>query len=397
MRLLTVPVVLVTLSVICQSVEAQAVMGQKPLKVGPFESRALMHVPEGGSASEPKPAIILIPGSGEFGPEEMQPTITTHWSENGPTGTDGQPLLSIWAQAFASSGFATLQLGKPGVEFFTDFDSIVNHTNFYDHALWQRLQWTDLVSNVQAAVALLRADPRIDSNKIYLLGHSEGTIVATDVASADPRLAGVILLGFAGESGKSILHWQAFDRSFDMLISPDIDANRDAFISKAEADAWPPTVLFPPSMATPWNWSKSPRIPIAQLHSMWLADPALIATADINGIVARFPFWRQLSDRQDIKETAASIRGPVFAFTGDQDINTPAPWVLALGKVCVEKGKIDCHVTILPGLTHKFAPIKTVAAGPRPHAILDQGYNAVSQSFLKTLSDLAESLSGVDR
>lgn len=155
------------------------------LKLGKYASRAIWTKTSNVNEMQKAPAIILIPGSGEFGPEEMMP-------KSYPLkGTDGYPLLSLYAGAFQKSGFHTLQLGKPGVEFFKDWETVIEYQNFYDKELWARLRWSDLTSNVEEAIRFLRQDPNVDSNQIFLLGHSEGTVVASDVAAKNPEISGV--------------------------------------------------------------------------------------------------------------------------------------------------------------------------------------------------------------
>ena len=60
------------------------------------------------------PAILMLPGSGPQGPEEMMPASAT---------SDGKEhsIFQQLAAPFVESGFHVLQLGKPGIEFFSTF------------------------------------------------------------------------------------------------------------------------------------------------------------------------------------------------------------------------------------------------------------------------------------
>lgn len=51
-----------------------------------------------------------------------------------------------------------------------------------------------LIADARDAIAFLRAQPDIDSNRIFVLGHSEGGELAPSIAIADRRLAGIVLL-----------------------------------------------------------------------------------------------------------------------------------------------------------------------------------------------------------
>jgi pimeloyl-ACP methyl ester carboxylesterase len=356
--------------------------------LGKFASRAIYTKTTAANALRKAPAVILIPGSGEFGPEAMFPKAYPL------AGVDGYPLLTLWAGAFQKAGFQTLQLGKPGVEFFKDWQTVIAGENFYDKAMWANLRWIDLIKNVEDAIQFLGQDPSVDPNQIYLLGHSEGTVVASDVAAAHPEIKGVILLGYAGESIGSTLYWQIFTRQADQVISLDIDADHDGVITEREAKPWPAAALFPPTLIEErksWDWEKHARISLAEISAIWRNDAALQEQADVNFWIKRFPFWVDFAPRNDIKETTASIKGSVHVFTGEFDINTPPEWSMNLKRVCESRGKF-CSIEIVPGLTHKMTPVSSAFAGPHFNKVLDQGLNPVSASFLGQLTSFAERL-----
>ena len=50
-----------------------------------------------------------------------------------------------------------------------------------------------------AAVRALHTDPRLHVGKVYIIGHSQGSLEAEQVAAQDPTLAGVVLLGNLGQ------------------------------------------------------------------------------------------------------------------------------------------------------------------------------------------------------
>lgn len=226
------------------------------------------------------------------------------------------------------------------------------------------------------------------------MGHSEGTVVASDVAAAHPEVKGIILVGYAGESIGSTLYWQVFTRQLDQVIASDIDANQDGVITEQEAKPWPAFALFPPTFIAEeksWDWQKNAGISMKEISEMWLNDTTLQEQADVNFWKKRFPFWIDFASRNDVKETTASVKGSVHVFTGEFDINTPPEWSLNLKKVCEARAKF-CSVDIVPGLTHKMTPVNSVFAGPHFNKALDQGYNSVSLDFLDRLTSLAEKL-----
>ena len=63
----------------------------------------------------------------------------------------------------------------------------------------------DFASDVAAGVAFLRAHPRINKKKIWLIGHSEGGYIAPMVAAKDKKIEGIVSLAGTAVTGKEIL------------------------------------------------------------------------------------------------------------------------------------------------------------------------------------------------
>lgn len=66
----------------------------------------------------------------------------------------------------------------------------------------------DNVDDARAAVAALGDRPEIDADSVFAVGHSEGALIATELAD-DASLAGAVLLAGTAQSGKAVLRWQA--------------------------------------------------------------------------------------------------------------------------------------------------------------------------------------------
>lgn len=114
----------------------------------------------------PFAAVVLVHGSG---PHDRDETI-------GPN----KPFLDL-ARGLAERGIAVLRYEKrtkAHPEQFADGGTI-------------DLETTD--DAVQAA-ALLRAQPDIDPRRVFVLGHSQGAMLAPRIGARDPQIAGLILL-----------------------------------------------------------------------------------------------------------------------------------------------------------------------------------------------------------
>jgi uncharacterized protein len=66
----------------------------------------------------------------------------------------------------------------------------------------------DFADDVRAAIVWARARTDIDPRRIFLMGHSEGGMIAPMVAATDTTLAGIVLLAGPGRTGREILDFQ---------------------------------------------------------------------------------------------------------------------------------------------------------------------------------------------
>lgn len=340
-----------------------AAFGAERLQIGPWHSRALW-----SPAPSKAPLIIMIPGSGPNGPEEaMAPDLTgdahVHF------------LFDEFKKPFEDAGFNVLALGKPGVEFFSTSDP---SAWFYDQALYAGLRWKDLVANLASAVEYSKNLPTVDPTRIYIFGHSEGTQVAIDYAKENPQLAGLILVGLTGEDMATVLDWQLFERVFDLFVKPDVDLDHDGWITKDEASPWQDYLS--------WDFSTSDRVSIDELRKFQRSIPALqdaihrYETKPLyaDGVFRRGPIYAQ----------AAALRMPLFVLTGTMDVRTRPEESLQLAQACASIDKQNCHVTLVPGLTHGMSKPRS----PRGHRLLDETLGPVDPSFLELESDLAREL-----
>lgn len=84
-----------------------------------------------------------------------------------------------------------------------------------------------LIADARDAIAFLRAQPRIDPKRIYVLGHSEGGELVPSVAIADGHLRGIVLLAPPALPLELILKQQ--------LLRNVSDANRGAMEKQVQA------------------------------------------------------------------------------------------------------------------------------------------------------------------
>lgn len=147
---------------------------ERDVTIGAGENRlpGTLSVPVGNG---PFPAVVLVHGSG---PQDRNQQI-------GPN----RPFQDI-AWGLASRGIAVLRYDK------STFDpqgkarlaKIANQFTVKE----------EVVDDALAAVKLLRRTAKIDSNRVFVLGHSLGGSVIPRIGLADPRIAGLIMMAGCG-------------------------------------------------------------------------------------------------------------------------------------------------------------------------------------------------------
>ncbi len=137
-----------------------------------------------GESENALPATLAMPnGKGPGGKEKFSAVVLVHGS--GPQDRDStigpnRPLLDI-ARGLAERGIAVLRYEK----------RTRTHPQQFADGGTIDLETTD---DAVSAVALLRGLPDIDAKRIFVLGHSQGAMMAPRIGARDPQIAGLILL-----------------------------------------------------------------------------------------------------------------------------------------------------------------------------------------------------------
>jgi dipeptidyl aminopeptidase/acylaminoacyl peptidase len=130
------------------------------------------------------PAVVLVHGSG---PQDMDETVL-----------DNKPFKDI-AEYLAFQGIAVLRYNK---RTYTHAAKIIE--NFRNFTVKE-----ETVDDALLAANLLRNDNRIDSEKIFVLGHSLGGMVAPRIDAEGGNFAGIIILAGSPRRFADIWHDQA--------------------------------------------------------------------------------------------------------------------------------------------------------------------------------------------
>ena len=159
-----------------------------------------------------------------------------------------------------------------------------------------------VIDDVLEAVKFLRAQPRIDSTRVFVLGHSLGGMLIPRIGAADPTLAGLIVLaGAARPLEEAIVAQARYLAAADGTISPDEQQAIDTAAALAESVR----------ALTPED-AKSGRMISGAPASYWL---------DLRGY--------------DPPSAARQVKAPMLILQGERDYQvTPeefAKWKAALG------------------------------------------------------------------
>ncbi|MEQ8763874.1 MAG: hypothetical protein RL885_08105 [Planctomycetota bacterium] len=107
-----------------------------------------------------------------------------------------------------------------------------------DRAIFSKATLSVLLADYEVALDSLRKRPEIDPNRIVLIGSSEGTRLAPQLALRSPKgLLGVAMLGYAADNAHDTIVWQMTDGPW-RNISHLIPAARDGALTKDEHQAF---------------------------------------------------------------------------------------------------------------------------------------------------------------
>lgn len=298
---------------------------QNPRKPYPYEEEELtfenakagttlaatLTVPRGAG---PFPAAILLVGSGPLDRDE----------------TDGghRPFL-VLADHLTRSGIAVLRYDKRGIG---------KSSGSYDDATT-----ADFASDAEAALAFLKARKGINPQKIGIVGHSEGGIIASMVASRLSSVDWIALLAGPATKGEETLLIQSdlITRAAGMTndqVEKSLDFDRQSYnLVRHEKNR---TAL------------ESDLADLVKVSGIGPAMPPAFVQRQIHWTSS--PWFRYFLDYDPVPALQRT-KCPVLALSGEKDLQVPPKENLPLIRKALEDGgNKDFKVLELPGLNHEF-------------------------------------------
>ena len=274
----------------------------------------------------PHPAVVLISGSGAQDRDEQ---LMNH-----------RPFLVI-ADHLTRNGIAVLRVDDRGTGAST--------------GTMEGATSEDFARDVMAAVRLLRTRPEVAGDRVGLIGHSEGGMIAPMVASRMPEVAFTVLLAGPGMDGAELLRLQGelISRATgtpDSLIQRTSNAQREAFAAintiadSGALDARLREIVSVLLATTPPEDLQRRQAEVAASLRQ-LTNP-----------------WFRYFLRYDPEPALRGTRVPVLALNGSLDLQVPADENLSgIERALRAAGNPDVTVEKLPGLNHLFQPATTGA------------------------------------
>lgn len=237
------------------------------------------------------PLVLLIPGSGP-----------TDRDGNNPLGVAGGPYRQL-AEALAAKGIATLRIDKRGLFGSKAAQVDPNAVTTADYAV-----------DVQAWSRVARV--RTGRSCVWLLGHSEGGLVALQAAQTPVGICGLILVSSVGRPMGAVLREQLRANPANAPLLPAADAAIASLEAGKRIDATqlpaPLQPLFPDRLQGYWI-------------DLLSHDPARLA---------------------------AAVQLPMLILQGTRDIQVSIADAEAL-----HRAQPKAILTLLPGVNHVLRPV----------------------------------------
>lgn len=295
------------------------------------------------------PAVLLITGSG---PQDRDSTVAEH-----------RPFL-VLADYLTRKGIAVLRVDDRGTG-GSDVGSLSATAE-------------NLVGDVLAGVEYLKSRKEIDAQRIGLIGHSEGGMIAPLVATRSKDVAFIVMLAGMGQTGEEVILTQLELLQRKSGVRPEtiaqaIDFQKSLFtIIKSEPDN-----LLAEAKINEMLAKRKSGMNGRQLQEFVRVE------ADVKaGLPVLLSPWYRYFLSYDPRPTLEKVGIPVLALNGDNDLQVSAKENLALISAALKAGK-NKHFAVksFPQLNHLFQTSQTGL--PNEYGAIEE---TISPAVLETIA-----------
>ncbi|HII81653.1 MAG TPA: alpha/beta fold hydrolase [Methanosarcina sp.] len=321
---------------------------QDPVKPYPYDEEEVVYENEeagvklAGTLTVPQsegpfPAVILISGSG---PQNRDEEILGH-----------RPFL-VLSDYLTRRGIAVLRVDDRGVGGSTG--------NLSQATTFSQGTTEDFAGDVLAGIEYLKSREEIDPDRIGLIGHSEGGLIAPMVAVKSPDVAFIVLMAGQGITGEEISYLQSDLISRAEGVDNETIARNNALmksmysvIKEEQNDTIAAEKLRKLIVDEVENMSEKEK-----MNSGYSED---VLDAQVNAQVQNLISpWMRFFLTYDPVPTLMKVKCPVLAINGEKDLQVPPKENLqAIEEALKAGGNRDYTVKELPGLNHLFQTAQT--------------------------------------
>lgn len=245
-----------------------------------FTLAGTLTLPKGASKSNPVGAIVTITGSGQE-------------NRDSELGLEGYKPFRQIADSLARNGIATLRMDDRGMG--------------GSGGIFKGSTSADFGEDARAGLAYLRTREEIRSDRLGVIGHSEGAVITPMVAVKEPKLRAIVLLAGVADPARSALHFQ---------MKNGIEHSTNLTPEQKEAQI-----------------AEIPK----KIDAMMDADP-----------------WMKFFLTYDPAATMRKVKTPVLILTGSND-QQAAPEQVALEEAAFKSaGNKDVTARVITGVNHLF-------------------------------------------
>ena len=264
------------------------------------------------------PAIVLITGSGQ---QDRDETIFNH-----------KPFL-VLADALTRAGYAVLRIDDRGV----------------GHSLGDpsRATTADFADDVYSGIRALHKRSDIDTQRIGLIGHSEGGMIAQIIAAQHPQdIAFICSMAGLGISGLDVLVWQTRKAASKNMPMNEVEKS----VSRQK------TIL---TMIKDSKDSISLRSRLTDSLGIWAVEQQRMFVVNSPEFKAQLNQlqspWLKYFITYDPESFLKSVKCPVLAINGSEDIQVESEKNLkAIESLLKKHGNRSVKIKEYSGLNHLF-------------------------------------------
>jgi hypothetical protein len=197
----------------------------------------------------------------------------------------------------------------------------------------------DVADDARATIAWLRRHDRVRADRVGIIGHSEGAVVAALTASRSPAVSFIVLLAGSAVRGDALMEAQAV-RSLRAAGIPDADVEEAALGTRRILDA----VIEGETEAEL----------VERIHAMFGDGPNTRDAARAQAAGLATP-WMRTFLTLDPSRALRATRCPTLALFASDDMLVPSEQNLPAMVAALRKNP-DATVRAIEGLTHALQP-----------------------------------------